>query len=552
MNNNELNQPNGRRTWLPLIVAVAIAFFIYLGARLEALRVAQEGALTSAVNRFGGRTGSAKLNALFDLLEREYVDSLDVADLVEQAIPTLVSELDPHSVYIPAEDLESTNEQLNGSFSGIGVQFNIQNDTVMVIGVISGGPSEKVGLIPGDRIVSVDDSVFVGKGITNEKVFHKLRGEKGTTVHVGVRRASADEELKFDIVRGDIPVVSVNASYLIRPDMGYIKVDNFGRNTYNEFFTALMTLQRAGARGYIIDLRANSGGYMDICYQMVNEFLQRGDLVVYTEGVHSERNELRADGRGNFKQSPVVVLIDEWSASASEIFAGAIQDNDRGTVIGRRSFGKGLVQQQFDLGDGSALRLTTARYHIPSGRCIQKAYQMGDGEDYERDLLDRYERGEFYSADSIHQADTVPYTTAHGRTVYGGGGIMPDIFLPIDTAGTSPYATKVINAGLIYSFAFRYADTHRAQLTAFKDFDAMHAHLSAQPLLQDFVQFAAAKVQPNAGQIATSKDYLERLLRAHVMRQVKDDNFFYQEYYASDPVYREAIRVLTAGEAWPQ
>jgi carboxyl-terminal processing protease len=238
-------------------------------------------------------------------------------------------------------------------------------------------------------------------------------------------------------------------------------------------------------------------------------------------------------------------LIDEWSASASEIFAGAIQDNDRGSIIGRRSFGKGLVQQQFDLGDGSALRLTTARYYIPSGRCIQKAYQMGDGEDYERDLLDRYDRGEFYSKDSIHLADTIPYKTTKGRTVYGGGGIMPDIFLPIDTVGTSPYATRVINAGLIYSYAFRYADAHRAQLTDFKDFDSMHAFLKSQSLLQDFVKFASSKVQPNQRQIATSRDYLERLLIAHVMRQVKDDNFFYQEYYATDPVYLEAIRVLS-------
>jgi carboxyl-terminal processing protease len=539
---------SNNKTWMPLIVAIAIAFFIYLGARLATLRVKQEGALSTFFNSANNApegSPTAKLNALFSLLDNQYVDSLDVDDLLEQALPTIIGELDPHSVYIPAADLEATNEQLSGSFSGIGVQFNIQNDTVMVVGVISGGPSEKVGIIPGDRIVSVDDSVFVGKGITNEKVFSKLRGEKGTSVRVGVHRASADEELKFDIVRGDIPLVSVNASYLIRPNIGYIKVDNFGRNTYNEFFTALMTLKRAGARGYIVDLRANSGGYMDICYQMVNEFLERDAMVVYTEGLHSERSEFRADGRGNFKDAPLCVLIDEWSASASEIFAGAIQDNDRGTIIGRRSFGKGLVQQQFDLGDGSALRLTTARYYIPSGRCIQKAYQMGDGEDYERDLLDRYDRGEFYSKDSIHLADTIPYKTTKGRTVYGGGGIMPDIFLPIDTVGTSPYATRVINAGLIYSYAFRYADAHRAQLTDFKDFDSMHAFLKSQSLLQDFVKFASSKVQPNQRQIATSRDYLERLLIAHVMRQVKDDNFFYQEYYATDPVYLEAIRVLS-------
>jgi carboxyl-terminal processing protease len=545
---------NNNKTWQPLGVAVAIAFFIYFGARLEDLRLKQEGDLANLMRPSGVPLTSGamqKMNTMFHLLENEYVDSLNVDDLLEQAIPTLIGELDPHSVYIPAKDLESTNEQLNGSFSGIGVQFNIQNDTVMVIGVISGGPSEKVGLMPGDRIVTVDDSTFTGKGITNEKVFSKLRGEKGTTVRVGVRRSSADEELKFDIVRGDIPLISVNASYLIRPNIGYLKIDNFGRNTYNEFFTALMNLKRAGAQGYIVDLRANSGGYMDICYQMVNEFLKRGAMVVYTEGLHSEREELRADGRGNFQEAPIVVLIDEWSASASEIFAGAIQDNDRGTIIGRRSFGKGLVQRQFELGDGSALRLTTARYHIPSGRCIQKAYQMGDGADYERDLMERYDRGEFYSKDSIHLADTVPYTTVMGRTVYGGGGIMPDVFIPVDTTGTSPYSTRVINLGLPYAFAFRYADAHREQLKAFTDFDAMHAFLKQQQLLPEFVKFAADKVKPVPAQVNAASAYLERLLIAYVMRQVKDDNFFYQEFYGDDKVYNEAISILNAGKAYP-
>ncbi len=539
---------NNNKTWLPLIVALAVAFFIYLGTRLEQLRVQHSGEITFVPTspRRSTQTASAmdKMQTLFDLLEQEYVDTLNLNDLLEEAIPTLISELDPHSVYIPAKDLESTNEQLSGSFSGIGVQFNIQNDTVMVISVISGGPSEKVGLIPGDRIVSINDSSFVGKGITNEKVFKNLRGEKGTTVRVGIRRASADEELKFDIVRGDIPLVSVNASYLIAPGMGYIKVDNFGRNTYNEFFTALVNLKREGARGFIVDLRGNSGGYMDVCARMVNEFLQRGQLIVYTEGKNNPREDMCADGHGNFKEAPLVVLIDEWSASASEIFSGAIQDNDRGIIVGRRSFGKGLVQRQFDLNDGSALRLTTARYYIPSGRCIQKAYKMGNGEDYERDILTRYEHGEFYSEDSIHQADTVQYHTSKGRVVYGGGGITPDRFIPGDTVGVTPYYNKVVNAGLCYSFAFRYSDTHRAALTAFNDFDTMHNYLKSQNLVADFVRFAADKVAPVQREIAHSHDQIERLLIAYIMRQVKDENYFYREFYTDDPTYIEGIKQL--------
>lgn len=550
---------NNNKTWLPLLVAFAIAFFIYLGMWLESVRSTEDGAQYVPINRwFGERDGgltsseaSSKLIYLFDLLRDRYVDTLDLKTLVETAIPTIIEELDPHSLYIPAEELSSVNEQLEGSFSGIGVQFNIQNDTAMVISVISGGPSEKVGLMPGDRIVSVNDTVFVGKQVTNETVMKTLRGAKGSTVRVGIRRSTAEEELKFDIVRDDIPVNSVVASYLLDDGIGYIKVDNFGRNTFSEFFSMLIQLKSRGATGYLIDLRGNGGGYMEVCCQMVNEFLPKNALIVYTEGQSVARSEVRADGRGAFQQDPVVVLIDEWSASASEILAGAIQDNDRGTIVGRRSFGKGLVQQQFDLNDGSALRLTISRYHTPSGRCIQKAYTMGGGEDYSRDLMNRYEHGEFYSKDSIHLADSLQFQTIGGRTVYAGGGIMPDIFVPSDTSAVTPYYNKCINTGVCYSFAFQYSDKHRELISAFNDFVTLETYLRSQHLMDAFVKFAAPKVKPVPAQIAQSRASLERLIIAFIMRQCKDENFFYREFYSDDPAYLEGIRILREGKAWP-
>lgn len=548
---------NNKKTWLPLLVATAIAFFIYLGVRLENIRIRSVSLEPDSRNSLFfnnglGHSASEKLNNFLDMLENEYVDTLDLEELIEKAIPTIVEELDPHSVYIPAEDLEETNEPLAGSFSGIGVQFNIQNDTVMVISVISGGPSEKIGIMPGDRIVSINDSAFVGKGINNEKVFKTLRGEKGTTVRVGIRRSTSDTELKYDIVRGDIPVNSVVASYLTEDNIGYIKIDNFGRNTYNEFFTALVTLKRAGAKGFMIDLRGNSGGYMDICYRMVNEFLGRNTLIVYTEGKTQKRDNMFADGRGSFQNMPLVVLIDEWSASASEIFAGAIQDNDRGIIIGRRSFGKGLVQRQFEFADGSALRLTTARYYIPSGRCIQKAYKMGEGKDYALDLINRYAHGEFYSKDSIQMIDSLKYETAHGRIVYGGGGIMPDIFIPSDTAHVTPYWNQVINAGLLYSFAFRYADKNRQKLSAYTDFRSLQQYLSSQSLVDAFVKYASEKVKPEPRQIEKSRKALERLIISYIMRQVKDENYFYREFFSDDPTYLEGIRILNEEKSFPE
>ena len=417
----------------------------------------------------------------------------------------------------------------------------------MVIQVIAGGPAEKVGLMAGDRIVEVNDSVFCGPEINNTKVQKSLKGVKGTIVKVGVRRATSDEILHYEIERGDIPVNSVTAEYLLNGNIGYILVDNFGRNTFNEFFTALLNLKVRGAKGYIIDLRNNGGGFMEVCCQMVNEFLGEGDMIVYTEGKlsNARRNEIKADGNGHFQNVPVVVLINEWSASASEIFSGAIQDNDRGTIIGRRSFGKGLVQQQFDLNDGSALRLTIARYHTPSGRCIQKPYDMGKGEDYMMDIINRYDRGEFYSQDSIHLADSLKFYTKGGRVVYEGGGIMPDLFIPQDTSFITPYYNRCINLGLCYSFAFKYNDENREKLASFTDFEAMESYLKSQNLMDKFVPFAAAKAKPSAKDLQASRKSLERLIIAYIMRQSQNENYFYREFNSDDNTYLKAVELIT-------
>lgn len=542
-----------KKTWTPLFIACAGAFFIYFGMRIQALRQpATSSVIFGSPESFGSlssRDASSKLVYLFDLLRNKYVDTLNLKDLVEDAIPTIIEDLDPHSVYIPERELDEVNQQLDGSFSGIGVQFNIQNDTVMVIQVIAGGPSEKMGLMAGDRIVEVNDSVFCGPEvkINNTMVQKALKGEKGSIVRVGVRRATSEEILHYDIERGDIPVNSVTAEYLLNGNIGYILVDNFGRNTYNEFFTALIHLKARGAKGYIIDLRNNGGGFMEVCCRMVNEFLGQNDMIVYTEGKQkaTRRSEFKADGSGNFQKDPVVVLINEWSASASEIFSGAIQDNDRGTIIGRRSFGKGLVQQQFDLNDGSALRLTIARYHTPSGRCIQKPYDLGKGEDYMMDIINRYDRGEFYSQDSIHLADSLKFYTKGGRVVYEGGGIMPDLFIPQDTTYMTPYYNKCVNLGLCYSFAFKFNDQHREKLASFKNFDDIVEYLQEQNLLNKFVTFASDKAKPSAKELASSGKSLERLIIAYILRQSQNENYFYQEFNSDDLTYLKAIEVLT-------
>ena len=487
----------------------------------------------------------SKVDDLLSIINAQYVDTVDTKELTEELMTDLTSKLDPHTVYIPASDLADVNSELEGSFSGIGVQFNIQNDTVMIVAVIRGGPSDKVGLIAGDRIVQVNDSVFVGKKISNEKVMKKLRGKSGTRVKLGVRRHGTREILHYTITRGEIPVNSVDIAYMIEPHVGFIKVSKFAQTTYTEFLNAIATLRNQGAKKYIVDLRENSGGFMDQAVNMVNEFLPAGRMIVYSKGKAYPRSEAKSDGKGSCINVPMVVLIDEFSASASEIFSGAIQDNDRGLIIGRRSFGKGLVQQQLNLPDGSAVRLTVARYYTPSGRSIQKHYVKGKAMDYEKDIVNRYIHGEIDSKDSIHVADSLKFKTFGGRTVYGGGGIMPDIFVPRDTTEYTPYLNKVINYGYLYQFAFQYVDKNRDKLKTIKTWQQMDKFLDSQKLMNDFVPFASKKgVAANQKQINISKRFLLTQLKAYISRNTLGDSGFYPLLYQDDKAVLRALQSL--------
>ena len=498
----------------------------------------------------------SKVDQLLQLMSQAYVDEINVDSITDDAMQELVKRLDPHSAYIPKEDLEMVNSELSASFSGIGVQFSIQNDTVQVVSVISGGPSEGIGVLAGDKIVMVNDSNFTGKTITNERVMHALRGPKGTEVKIGVMRSGSNEVYDFTIIRGEIPIHSIDAKFIIEAkgerreakDMkiGFVRVNRFGENTYDEFIAAMASLKGQGATSYIVDLRENSGGFMDQAIKMANEFLAKGDMIVYSEGRAYPRYEARANGSGRFQREPLVVLIDNFSASASEIFAGAMQDNDRATIIGRRSFGKGLVQQQIPFADGSAVRLTVARYYTPSGRSIQKPYKMGEGEDYAMDLLDRYESGEFFSADSVHFADSTVYYTKEGRKVMGGGGIMPDIFVGRDTTLYTPYFNIVSNRAYTYQFAYQYTDRHRKELSQYKDWQSLEKHLLRANWLDEFVAFAKTKgVEPKPEQLAKSKPLLVRLVNAYIVRNILNDEGFFPLFERDDDVTIKAVEELT-------
>ena len=498
----------------------------------------------------------SKIDQLLQLMNQAYVDPINVDSITDDVMMELVKRLDPHSAYIPKEDLEMVNSELSSSFSGIGVQFSIQNDTIQVVSVISGGPSEGVGVLAGDKIVSVNDSAFTGKTVTNERVMHALRGPKDTQVTIGVVRSGTPEVLSFTITRGEIPVHSVDAKFIIEAkgerreakDMkiGFVRVNRFGENTYNEFIAAMASLKGQGATAYIVDLRENSGGYMDQAIKMANEFLSRGDLIVYSEGRAYPRYEARANGSGRFQRDSLVVLIDNFSASASEIFAGAMQDNDRATIVGRRSFGKGLVQQQIPFADGSAVRLTVARYYTPSGRSIQKPYKLGEGEDYAMDLINRFEHGEFYSADSVQIADSTVYYTKKGRIVRGGGGIMPDVFVGRDTTLYTPYFNIVVNRAYTYQFAYQYTDRYRKELSQYTDWQSLEKHLLKANWVDEFVAFAKEKgVEPNPEQLAKSKPLLLRLVNAYIVRNILNDEGFFPLFERDDDITKKALEVLT-------
>ena len=495
-------------------------------------------------------TGSNKLNYLLQLIDNNYVDTVDMTSLVEDAMPQILSELDPHSKYISAKNAEEANENLKGSFSGIGVSFTMEKDTVNVISVIHGGPAEKVGILAGDRIVTADKTSLVS--MDKNDVMKHLKGEKGTKVKLGVKRHGSRQLKYFTVVRGDIPVISVDASYMINDNTGYLHVESFGEQTYAEMLVALANLNMSGMKNLIVDLRGNSGGYMFTAIQMVNEFLSKNQLVVYTEGRKSPREEYRSDGRGTFQQLPLVVLVDEGSASASEIFAGAIQDNDRGTIIGRRTLGKGLVQQPMEFRDGSVVRLTTARYYTPSGRCIQKPYEKGHDEEYENELIARYERGEFFYQDSIHQ-DGEKYYTNLGRVVYGGGGITPDIFIPADTATVTSYYKEAVYTGLIRQFAFSYTDENRARLNNLPSVEAMEKFLRKENLIERFARFGEEHdLKRRNLMLQKSRTLFERNIMALIISYAREMQDYLQFLNEDDPTVQRAIQVLAEGSSYPQ
>ena len=530
---------------MPFLLAICLVAGILIG--------------TFYTNHFSGNklgiinTSSNKLNALPHIIDEQYVDTVSMFNLVEEAMPQILAELDPHSSYIPAKDLEAVNSDLKGSFSGIGVQFTIQDDTIHINSVIQGGPSEKVGLLAGDRIVEVDDSSFVGKIVTNSEAMRRLKGEKGSKVKLGIYRPGEKEILHFTVVRGDIPVKSIDAAYMINDKFGYVKVNKFGETTYPELLVALAQLSQANCKGMIIDLRGNTGGYMAAAIQMVNEFLPNNKLIVYTEGRKSPRENYTSNGTGSSQTMPLIVLMDEGSASASEIFAGAIQDNDRGTIIGRRSFGKGLVQQPIEFSDGSAIRLTIARYYTPSGRCIQKPYEKGNDAEYEMDIITRYEHGEFFSADSIKQNIKEIYHTSLGRTVYGGGGIMPDIFVPQDTTGMTSYYRMAATRGLIIRYTLDYTDKNRNKLKEYDTPQKMEAYLKTQNLLEKFAEYAEKKGLKRRNILMyKSKQLFEESLYGNIIYNMLGIEAYITYSNLTDKTVQKALEVLEKGESFPQ
>jgi carboxyl-terminal processing protease len=527
-----------RQIYLPIILAIVLVAGMFIG------RMTIPSGNGGAGRRMLMYPESGRIESILNLIEEQYVDSIDKSQLVENIIPEILEKLDPHTVYIPAKDLKAANQELEGNFGGIGVEFSMTNDTVMVISVISGGPSEKVGILPGDRIITVNDSTIAGVKTPSSEVVKRLRGDIGTKVDVGIQRRKRDELIDFEITRGNIPLYSVDVSYMVTDSIGYVKINRFARNTYQELLSALAKLKASNCQHIIMDLRGNSGGYLDIAISMVNEFLGSGDMIVYTEGVSNPRQDIHANGSGSCKDIGITVLIDEFSASASEIFAGAMQDNDRGLVVGRRSFGKGLVQQQFPLSDGSALRLTVARYYTPTGRSIQKPYDNGV-EDYYRDIVYRYEHGEFFEEDSIQENDSLVYKTAGGRIVYGGGGIMPDVFVPRDTSNQTDYYYKLRETGAIYQFALKYSDANRNELVKYETVDAFKAHLNKEPigdLLTDFATGEGVEFKPQEFQKSREQIVIET--QAYIARNILDNAGFYPILSKQDEVLQRARELI--------
>ena len=537
------NQKKSSR-FMPMMMAVCVVIGILIG--------------TFYANHFSGNrlsiinSSSNKLNNLLHIISDQYVDTVNVNDLVEKAMPQILGELDPHSVYISAKDVQIANDDLRGSFSGVGIEFTIRHDTLHVQQVISNGPAERAGVIAGDKIVTVDDKPFTGKTLTNEEAMHRLKGPKDTKVKLGVMRYHEKKIRTIIVTRGEIPTKSVTATYMLDDKTGYIRIKNFGENTYPELLIALAKLSQKGFENLAIDLRGNTGGYLQSAVQIANEFLPKNRLIVYTEGRKSPRQDYRSDGRGSYQQIPLVVLIDEGSASASEILAGAIQDNDRGTIIGRRSFGKGLVQQPIEFGDHSMIRLTIARYYSPSGRCIQKPYTSGDNKDYEEDILARYQHGEFFSQDSIKH-EGKEYHTSNGRIVFAGGGITPDLFVAEDTTDVTSYYKQASMSGLIIQFAFEYTDQNREKLNKMDTVKELSDYLTKQNTVEKFAAYAEKNgLKRRNLMIQRTHKLLERFINSRIIYNMKSEEAWMEYLNSDDPAIIETLRVFKEEKAFPQ
>ena len=535
---------NKTSRYMPLIMAICVVIGIIIGSFFS--------------NHFSGNrlniinSGSNRLNNLLHIIDDQYVDQVNIDSLVDKAIPQILSELDPHSVYISAKDAAAATDDLKGSFSGVGIEFVIREDTIHIQNVIQNGPAEKAGLLAGDKIVMVDGKKFVGKIVTNQEAQHRLKGPKDTKVSIGVIRYGSKKIQTFSVTRGEIPTKSVTAAYMLNETTGYIRIKNFGENTYPEMLIALAKLSQEGFKNLCIDLRDNSGGYLSAAVNMANEFLPAKKLIVYTQGRKSPRQEYRSDGKGSYQDIPMVVLINEGSASSAEIFAGAMQDNDRATIIGRRSFGKGLVQQQIEFPDHSMIRLTIARYYTPSGRCIQKPYTLGDDKDYEQDLLTRYQHGEFFSQDSIKHTGPA-YHTGLGRIVYGGGGITPDIFVPEDTLGMTSYFKEASMSGLILQFAFTYTDDNRIKLNNFKEMMELADYLDSQNMVEQFVTYADKHgLKRRNLLIKKSHKLLDRVIDSRIIYNMLNEQAWTQYINIDDPVIKKTIEVFDKHEAFPK
>lgn len=530
--------------FMPLIMAVCVIIGIMIGSFYA--------------NHFSGNrlniinSGSNRLSNLLHLIDDQYVDKVNIDSLVDIAIPQILADLDPHSVYISAKDAQAVADDLKGSFSGVGIEFTIRKDTIHVQNVVKNGPAQRAGILAGDKIVSVDGKPFVGKIVTNEEAMRRLKGPKDTKVKLGVMRYGQKAVKYFTVTRGDIPQKSITATYMLDKNTGYIKVKSFGETTYPEMLIALAKLSQEGFTNLVIDLRDNTGGYMNSAIQMANEFLPKNKLIVYTIGRKSPRQDFPSDGHGSYQKIPLVVLINEGSASASEIFAGAMQDNDRATIIGRRSFGKGLVQQQLSFPDGSMIRLTIARYYTPSGRCIQKPFTAGDNKDYEEDLLTRYQHGEFFSQDSIKHHGPA-YHTSIGRTVYGGGGITPDIFVAEDTLGMTSYYKQAAMSGLILQYAFTYTDNNRPKLNTYKDMMSLSKYLVSQNTVEQFAAYADHNgLKRRNLMIRKSHKLLERFINSRIIYNMLDDEAWTEYINADDPTIAKALSVFRENAAFPK